>query len=251
MLSPSLQKYIIFRPVGLSTSYSYDFDATFEELFLQTLDGEHINALHFTTTATIRKGIILYFHGNADNLKRWGKLHQDFLPLGYDFFIMDYRSYGKSTGEVSEMNMYKDAQLVYNYVRKRYPYDKIVIYGRSLGSAVASHIASQNPARQLILETPFDNMYNLFRTHTRNLFPLPSELVYKFPNDYHIRQVKYPIYIYQGTHDRVVPYQVAERLKPHLKASDEFIRIDQGNHRNLNTFPLYRHHLTEILDSGQ
>ena len=96
------QKQLIFRPKKLAKGYTFDFQAQFQEYFFDTPDGEQVNALFFPTSNNSSKGVVLYFHGNADNLKRWAKYYSDFTSRGYDFLVMDYRGYGKSTGAIDE-----------------------------------------------------------------------------------------------------------------------------------------------------
>lgn len=239
------QRFIIFRPEPLPKNYSFDIDSPHEELFLITPDSNRINALFFPTQDSAR-GVVLYFHGNADNLARWSRFHSDFTERGYDFFAIDYRGYGKSTGQVDEDLFYQDARLAYNWLAKRYPPDHIIIYGRSLGSGPASHLAAEVRAKMLILETPFDNIRSLLLTQAPVLI-LPFELKYKFPNDEHIQKVSCPIYIFHGTKDRVVPYRSAERLKKHLKAGDFFYTIENGGHKDLSSFEIYQRMLDSLL----
>ena len=111
-----LQEKILFRPTVLNQTYVFKFSHPFEELFLKADDNAVINALHFK--AEEPKGIILYFHGNKGSLKRWGEIAMFFAKEQYDVVIMDYRSYGKSTGELKEEYLYNDGQLFYNYVLK-------------------------------------------------------------------------------------------------------------------------------------
>lgn len=241
-----LQKKIIFQPKQLHKNYTYTFETPYQEFYLKGKDNANINALFFKSTQINPKGIILYFHGNADNLQRWGKYHIDFTSRGYDFFAIDYHGYGKSDGEVGEQAMYSDAQLAYNWAIQRYPKERIIIYGRSLGSGAASHLAAQEDARMLVLETPFNNIAGAFndRPYTPTM---PFEFKYRFPNDKNIQKVKYPIYIFHGTNDWVVPYQSAQKLKPFLKKEDIFFTIQGGKHKNLNTFAAYHQHLDHIL----
>lgn len=156
MISASLyflQEKLIFLPTPLEQEYVFKFEHDFEEVFLSAADGAVINALHFK--ANDPKGIVLYFHGNAGNLSRWGEITGFFVDLDYDVFVMDYRTYGKSTGDLSEQVLYDDAQMCYDHVLKHYKASDISIYGRSLGTGMATFLASKNEARQLILETPF------------------------------------------------------------------------------------------------
>jgi len=238
-----LQKYIIFLPKKLAPDYVFKFSDPYEEFFLRASDGAQINALYFND-ANNQKGVVLYFHGNADNLQRWGKYRLDFTERGYDVLYMDYRGFGKSTGEQLEHLMYEDARMAYDWLLKKYEAKDIIIYGRSLGTAFASELASQVPARMLILETPFDNMQNVMESRAPLILP---QFKYRFPNDEFIQKVKYPIYIFHGTADKIVPYEIATNLKVFLKTGDDFFTIENGKHKNLNTFVTYQKYMTQLL----
>jgi hypothetical protein len=240
------QKNIIFRPDKLKTDHVFRFDAPCEEHFFTTPDGEQINGLFFSTHQSSKKGIILYFHGNSDNLQRWAGYHNDFTSRGYDFLAIDYRGYGKSTGKVGEQNMYKDAKMVYDWVADQYEEDEIILYGRSLGTGVASNVASTNPAKMLILETPYNNIRTAIKKNAPFLW-LPFKFNYKFPNDEHLKEVEYPVHIFQGTKDRIVPYASASLLKPLLKEESNFVTIKDGKHKNLRSFKKYQKRLDKIL----
>jgi alpha-beta hydrolase superfamily lysophospholipase len=230
------QKQIIFHPRSLAATYQYRFEERFEEFFLPTLDGEKINGLYFKSNAS--KGIVLYFHGNADNLQRWGKHASDFTSRNYDFALIDYRGFGKSTGKINETAMYNDAHLLYEWALQKYPAAQVIIYGRSLGTAVASGLAARVSAKALILETPFYNIRSVFETQVPFL-KLPFEMYYHFPTDAFVKQVQYPIYIVHGTKDEIVPYNGAILLKNIIKPTDTFVTIEGGKHKNLNTFKEY------------
>ena len=144
-----LQEKILFRPTVLNQTYVYKFSNPFEELFLKADDKAVINALHFK--AENPKGVILYFHGNAGNLSRWGNITEYFVEMNYDVLVMDYRTYGKSTGALSERALYSDAQLCYDYLKNNYNESEITVYGRSLGTGIAAYIAAKNKPKQLIL----------------------------------------------------------------------------------------------------
>lgn len=249
MLPVFFQRNIIFRPVRLRQQHVFRFAAPFEERFYEMTDGTQLNALLFPSqhSAKPRRGLVLYFHGNADNLDRWGRMHRDFTERGYDFFCMDYRGYGKSSGKVNEKDFYADAFQMYQHLtHENYAPNEIIIYGRSLGSAVASHLAARVKAKMLVLETPFDNMKNLFKDQMR-LLNIPLRMSYNFANDEHIQKVSYPILVLHGTRDLIVPYQTAERLCNYLKQSDEFVTIEGGRHKDLGKFDLFQEKLDQWL----
>ena len=120
-------------PESLEETYEYQFEgANFEELNLLGSDMGSLNALWFKTESP--KGMVLYFHGNAGNLSRWGNVHEVFTRAGYDVLIYDYRGYGKSTGDLDEKMFYDDAETVLSFAKQHFSEDEIIIYGRSLGS---------------------------------------------------------------------------------------------------------------------
>ncbi len=204
-----LQEKILFRPTVLNQTYVYKFSYPFEELFLKAEDNAVINAIHFKVKDP--KGVILYLHGNAGDLSRWGKITEYFVEKNYDLLVMDYRTYGKSTGALSEHALYSDAQLCYDYLKDRYNEDEITIYGRSLGTGIATYIASKNYPKQLILETPYYSIVDVAK-YRFPFFSVEQMLHYKLPTNEFIQKVKCNIYMIHGTDDHVVPFESGEKL---------------------------------------
>ncbi len=250
MIAASLyffQEKLIFRPTTLPQDFTFSFSNPFEELFLKTDDGAVINAIHFKTENP--KGVILYFHGNAGNLSRWGKITEFFVEKDYDVFVMDYRTYGKSTGKLSEQALYKDAQMCYDYILKHYLESEIVIYGRSLGTGMATYLASNNNnnPKQLILETPFYSLADVAKGRF-SLFPTRKLLKYDFPSYKYVQDVICPISIFHGTDDGVIPYASGIKLFNSMEQKDKvFFTIENGEHNNLVEFEAYHSQLQKIL----
>ncbi|MBK6932170.1 MAG: alpha/beta hydrolase [Saprospirales bacterium] len=242
-----LQKKALFRPVKLPEDYAFAFAHPFEEVFLDTADGARLNLLQFPSDLSIRRGVVLYFHGNRGNLQRWGNMHADFTSRGFDFVAPDYRGYGKSSGEPNERSYYADARLVYDWLHSAWPAHNIILYGRSLGTAMACYLAAHVRAKKLILETPFDNIAGLMASHLGRP-DIPFRPAFFFPNDRHLRQCELPALLFHGTADRVVPYESAARLKSSLKPGDEFVTVQSGAHNNLRNFRQYQEKLNEWLD---
>jgi len=238
------QEKLIFFPEKVNTDYKYPFQQPFEEVYLTTPDGASLHALYFRSPQP--KGIILYFHGNAGSLRTWGYLAEDLIPFGYDVLMPDYRGFGKSTGTLSQQALYQDAQLHYNYLKNYYPENKITIYGRSVGTGVATKLASTNNPRMLVLETPFYNFADVAKTHY-SFLPVSLLLRYTFRSDKFLPQVKSPIYIFHGTADEIVPFSSGLKLASLLNKPDHFIVIDGGGHNNLGSFTTYQQALQRIL----
>jgi len=239
------QEKMLFLPTLLAQDYEYQFDYPFEELFFNTDKDAIINAIHFKVENP--KGVILYFHGNAGDLSRWGLIAEYFVEKQYDVLIMDYRTYGKSTGKLSEHALYSDADYCYDYLKARYHEDEITLYGRSLGTGIAAYLASKNKPKQLILETPYYSITDVAKSRFP-MFPVEKLLKYKLHTYQYIQGVSCPITMFHGTEDLVVPYKSAKKLfEASPKTLTAFITIEKGSHNNLNDFELYYSKIKKIL----
>lgn len=241
-----LQEKLIFLPTTLPQDYQYTFDTDFSEIFLETPDGARLNALHFHVENP--KGLILYFHGNAGDLSRWGQIVSPFTQLGYEVLVMDYRNYGKSKGKISEEALHADAQLFYDHVKKKHKEENIVVYGRSLGASIATKVASKNRPRKLILETPFYSLHDVAKDRF-SFLPLRYLLTYKFNSYDYIQNVTSPIRIFHGTSDNVVPYESGTKLFEIAPIADKkFYTIDNGGHNDLADFEYYQNSIKKELE---
>jgi len=240
-----LQEKLIFLPSKLPSDYTYSFTQPFEEIYLTAADGAVLNGIHFKQEQA--EGVIVYYHGNAGDLTRWGNIALFFVEKNYDVIIMDYRTYGKSTGKLSEEALYSDGHLFYEYALKHYDESGITLYGRSLGTGIATRVASQNNPIRLILETPYYSLLDL----GKNRFPyLPVQWFLKYPlKTYeYISEVSCPIAFFHGTEDRVVPYNSGLRLFNSVSVNkNTFFTIKGGQHNNLKEFQVYRDGIQEIL----
>lgn len=247
------QEKLIFAGTLLPQDHEFTFDLPFEELDFKAEDGASINALYFTVPEP--EGAIIYFHGNAGDLSRWGHQAAYFTQFNYNVLIIDYRTYGKSTGEINEQKMFDDTQLPYNFLlgnttngTPAFNEEDIVIYGRSLGTSYASYLASKNNPRKLILETPFYNMLDVSKRRFPYL-PFVSRLLkYKMNTNLFIKDVTCPIVIYHGTNDNVVPLESGMLLKDEIPENQvTFYTIDTGTHHNLGTFSEYQNSILKSL----
>jgi uncharacterized protein len=242
------QEKFLFRNTQIAVDYQYEFKGDFEEMWFTPEANVRLNALYFKTDSTKRKGLVVYFHGNADDLRRWGKHAIDFTKNNYDILMIDYRQFGKSTGELSEKALHTDARYVYEWAKKRFPENQIIIYGRSLGTGIATKLASENSPKMLLLETPYVSLGDVVNSYFP-LIPYHSILKYQFRTDLFIRQVPCSIHFFHGTKDAVVPYKSSLKLAELLnkKPSEILTTIPDGKHKNLGEFPLYHQALDSLL----
>ncbi len=238
-----IQESLLFHPTKLHKDYQFSFNQPFEEKTFTTPDNIAMNAIYFQ--AENSKGIVYELHGNGGDLQRYGDHAHFFTKNGYDILYLDYRSYGKSEGTIrSEQQLVDDAQLVYNEIKKQYPENKIILSGTSMGSGIASRLAIQNNPQQLILNTPYYSLESLIRLKTKIL---PNFILrYRFRNDLHLEKVDYPITVFHGTKDFVIPYKNAKRLKEtHSKIN--FYTMENIGHNNFRNHPIYLEEMTKIL----
>ncbi len=244
------ERNFIFQGKSLSKEYKFEFAFSFTEHFIQLSDSTTHNALLFKTPFP-SKGLIFYCHGNADNLVRWGSYTNDFLERGYDVFVYDYRGYGKSEGKPEKDLLLRDGKELWDWTLKHIPSKNRIIYGRSLGASIASHVAVAKNPTKLFLETPFDDIQNLM--HYR--FPFLMHFFTVKNNFSNVESLKksreFPVHIFQGTKDRVVPLALPQNLKPYLTEKDSFTIIEGGKHKNLSSFDSFQAALDVYLGNRQ
>ena len=230
-----LQDYILFHPVTLKRDHKYDFPEKNKEINIPITENSNLNIVQFFSTDTVTKGVVLYFHGNKKNISWYAKYSPYFTKYGYEVWLIDYPGFGKSTGKLTEQTLYDWANYMYNFARTRFSADSIIIYGKSMGTGIATHLASLQPCKKLILETPYYDYPSVIK-HYLPIYPIEWMIHYKIPTHDYLEKVIAPITIFQGTDDRLVTYNNAKRLKPFLKAGDEFVTIEGGSHNDLYNF---------------
>lgn len=239
------QDYFFFRPERLPKHFKYKYPFPFDEVNFDMEDGGKINGIHFRVPNA--KGVVFYFKGNSRSIKGWGKFARDFVSKGYDFFMVDYRGFGKSKGRRSESILFNDKQHIYKWLSNIYPEEKIVIYGRSFGSGVATRIASWNNPKMLILDSPY---FSFLKQVKRFAFLLPLNLILRYPirTDQFIKKVSGPVYILHGTKDRLITFKHSKMLQALVPDNCTLFPIEGGGHNNLPSYAEYHEHLYDILN---
>lgn len=235
---------MVFQSARLPKDYQFKYYQKFEELNIKSFDGVKLNGLLFK--AENSKGLVFYLHGNAGTLETWGKIATIYTSLGYDIFILDYRSFGKSEGEIeNEEQLNKDVSVAYKTLSKKYPENKIIIAGYSIGSGLASILASENKPKALILQAP----YYSFTELSSSKVPFFPNFMKKFSLETYeyLPKIKAPIYIFHGTQDQLIPYQNSVRLSKLLSPKDRFYPLKDQDHTSMNENGNYQKDLEIIL----
>lgn len=236
---------MVFQSAKLSKDYKFDYHQKFEELNIKSFDGVQLNGLLFK--AENSKGLVFYLHGNAGTLETWGSIAGIYTSLGYDIFILDYRSFGKSEGEIeNEEQLNKDVSVVYKTLTKRYPENKIIIAGYSIGSGLATILASENKPKALILQSP----YYSFTELSSSRVPFFPDFMKKFSLETaeYLPKIKAPIYIFHGMQDQLIPYENSVRLNELLKGKGHFYPLENQEHIGMNENADFQDRLRMILE---
>lgn len=202
------------------------------EKLLVTPDGIKLQVLHFRHEKGSGK-IVIYFHGNAGNL--YGRMREGerIFGMGHDVVISGYRGYGRSTGEPTEEGVYIDGRTVCEYVGTTlgYPPERIFIYGRSIGTAVAVDVSMDKGYGGVILVTPLTSAKDFIKAKYPDLFAGIGSG--HFESMKKISRLKAPLLVIHGTNDEIIPYNLGVKLFNAYAGEKALVTIGGGMHNNL------------------
>jgi len=239
-----MQEKIIFHPEKLDKGYKFEFNQEFKEVFITTQDNEQLNGLLFKSKNS--KGLIFYLHGNAGSLKSWGNVANTYTNLNYDVFILDYRGFGKSSGNISNQEqLFEDNQKVYNVLKQSYNEEEIIVLGYSIGTGLAAKLASENQPKTLILQAPY---YSLTDMMEHNFPILPTFLLkYKFSTNEYLSNCNMPIVIFHGDKDQIIDYNSSVKLKNEFSDKVKLITLKNQGHNGMTDNIQYQNEIKNIL----
>lgn len=204
-----------------------------EEHVLTTADGEKVIVWH--VAAKPGHAVILYFPGNGDYLAGRVSSFQAMTSDGTGLVALSYRGYAGSTGSPSEPGILQDAAAAYAFTTARYPADRIVVWGFSLGTGVAVALAAEHSIGKLILEAPYTSTADVAGAMLR-IVPVSLLMRDQFHSDRRILQVSAPLLIMHGDSDPAIPIAFGERLFGLAHEPKQFVHFPGGGHDNLDSF---------------
>lgn len=217
--------YYPLREIGQTPK---DIGLDYEDLQLRTKDGLLISAWY--VPADFERAVLLFCHGNAGNISHRLDSIRIFHDLGLSVLIFDYRGYGKSEGSPDEEGTYRDAEAGYDYLtnQRGVSPEKIVLFGRSLGSAVAAETALRRTAGALIVESGFTSVPDL----GRHYYPfLPVRLIsrYHYTTIEKIVRIAAPKLLIHSPDDEIIPFSHGEALFAKAGDPKKFLAIRGGH----------------------
>lgn len=222
------QRSFVFVPGGALATPAEEGLDNVEVVAFTTADGTALTGWYAEPQAG--QPSILYFHGNASNLSARADHFREILASGFGLLAATYRGFPGSGGSPSEDALLSDALELFDWLAERT--EAIVLYGESLGTGVAIHVAAERPARALILEAPFTAAVDIARA-TYPWVPVAFLMHDQFVSRDRIGGVDEPVLIVHGTEDSIVPVEHGRRLFEAARQPKELRVLDGSGHHDL------------------
>jgi fermentation-respiration switch protein FrsA (DUF1100 family) len=228
------EERFIFFPSSYSDGYYEEARSLpfLEDCWFMTDDGVKLHGWFAQRDSAIATLVIS--HGNAGNLSHRLPVIKTFRDLGFNVFMYDYRGYGRSEGSPDEEGVYRDGRAAFDYVLKRNDVDprNVILFGTSLGGAVAVDVALDRPAAGLILESTFSSATDVARV----AYPfLPAQFLLrsKFDSAEKIRTIRIPLLFLHGDQDRIIPLSLGRKLFEAANEPKSFFVVPGADHNDI------------------
>jgi fermentation-respiration switch protein FrsA (DUF1100 family) len=203
-----------------------------EEVPLTAADGGRSTVWSVAPNAD--KPVVLYFHGNGGALHYRVERFKTLLRDGVGLVALEYRGFGGNPGNPSEAGLFADAEAAYAYAVARYPAQRLVLWGESLGTGIAVALAAKKPVGRVILEAPFTSAAAVASLRYWYL-PVRQLMKDQYRSDELIGEITVPVLILHGVHDHVVPFAMGERMFELARTPNKHIvRFLDGDHEDLD-----------------
>jgi fermentation-respiration switch protein FrsA (DUF1100 family) len=222
------QPNITFYPYAELAATPKQWGLAYEDVSLLTEDKQRLHGWFLPHPGASRT--LLFFHGNGGNISHRGASLKIFHRLGLNVLIIDYRGYGRSEGSPDEPGLYLDAMAAWRYLTQTRGIspDSIIIFGRSLGGAVATWLASEVEPAALILESTFSTA----RDMADHIYPLLSNVLYlryRFDSESSIKKLQSPLYMAHSRNDEIIPYHLGRKLYAAAPQPKQFFELRGGH----------------------
>ncbi len=245
-----LEDRFIYYPDKQLIDKPQNYSWPFEDVWLTTQDRVKLHAWwigHSSLPITV-----LFLHGNAGNISHRLDRLASFGVLTVRFFMLEYRGYGQSQGKPSEQGLYEDAQTAYRYlIGKGVNVKNLILFGESLGGAVAIDLAAKEKIGKVVVESTFTSI----REMAKNVMPfVPISLVSDgFNSVEKLKRVRSSILIVHGSNDTLVPIEMGRRLFQAANTPKLFYEVKGADHNDVYIIggEAYRRKLFTFLTQGE
>ena len=233
------QTRFIFFPSPYVETTPDAFNLNYQDVWIPVRAGDRTVQLHgWWIPAQQERGVVLYLHGNGSNIGANVAQAARFHELNLSVLLIDYRGYGQSGGGFpNEASVYQDAEAAWSYLvgQQGISPKKIVLYGHSLGGAIAINLALQHPeAAGLIVQSSFTSIENMtYRTTPYRFLPISLILTQRFDSISKVRSLKMPVLFIHGTADLNVPSDMSESLYNAAPQPKQLWIVPDAGHNNV------------------
>ena len=228
------EKGLIFFPIRELEGTPQDYQLGYEDAFFPAADSTRLHGWFVPSSNSKEKTTLLWFHGNAGNishrLENLALLHRH---LDISIFLFDYREFGLSQGQISKAGTYLDAQGAWSYLLEKRAIDPrdILLFGRSLGTALAVDLASREPCLGTVLEAAFTSSHDMLQRYFFGSIP-PELLQDAYDNLGKIHQIRAPLLFVHGQYDEAIPLEMAQLLYRAAQAPKRFYLVPESGHND-------------------
>jgi pimeloyl-ACP methyl ester carboxylesterase len=226
------QQFVYFPAEWIERNWRQVSGLPLEEVWIPV--GPDVRVFGWYVEAGPANPLLLWCHGNAGNIAHRLENLRDLYRGGLSVFLFDYRGYGKSTGTPSESGLYADALAPYDYLiseRGVVP-ERLVLFGRSLGAAVAGEVATQRPAAGLILESAFPSMQSMADEHYLG-FPANWFVDAEYHLSQKLANVTIPTCVIHGEHDEIVPLALGQQVYKSARQPKTWYMVPRAGHNDV------------------
>jgi pimeloyl-ACP methyl ester carboxylesterase len=238
------QERLLFAPQVLAPDHRFALGADVHERYVD-VPGARLHALHLKLPAP--RGVVFFLHGNSGSLDNWFVNLEFYRRANYDLFMFDYRGYGKSGGHVtSEAQLHADARVAWDLLAPEYVGKKLVLYGRSLGTALAARLGADVEPDLTVLVSPYESM----RALAAEVYPWVPSAVLRYPLDTAaaVSRLRRPLWLVHGEADTLIPARHSHALQRAQPSATLHI-VPGAGHNDLQEFEDYRAALRRAFDA--
>lgn len=229
-----VERTLTFRPARLDAQHPPPPPSGAEDVSFAAADGTRLHGWYFKAEVSAETPTVIYFHGNGGNVTNVGWLAENLAKRGFNVFVFDYRGYGLSDGEAAEeAGLYVDGEAALRYIvsEKHVAPNRIVLYGQSLGTTVATETATRCSCGALILESGFSSASSLA---LRTLPLLPRSLHFlgrnRFESARKLKTIHIPVLIAHGDPDSTIPTDEGRGLYAAANEPKKLIIVPGAGH---------------------
>ncbi len=227
----AFQKYFVYHPAIIAPDEKIILPPGDDEVWIEVLQTGKIHGIYHRAPPS---GLtVLFFHGNAGNIQSWRPIYDGLAAEGFGVLMIDYPGFGKSQGGPCEENLYASARAAAEFLQAQGTEKRrTVVFGKSLGTAVATRLASSSRFAAVVLESPFTSLAAVGQHHFK-ILPVSLLLREKFDTISRIDKIACPLLVVIGTADTLVPPEESLKLYEAARQPKDLLVIEGASHNNI------------------